>query len=50
MQIIVDKNGWLRARWLPNDSTDPALANAEIQRIDMHPLELGESTGGAHHH
>jgi mono/diheme cytochrome c family protein len=48
-QILVDKNGWLRARWLPTDVTDQASLSAEIKLMDMHPLELGAGNRHAHH-
>lgn len=52
-QLLIDANGWLRARWRPGEpggwATD-ALLQTRVQAMAAHPLPADPETGHAHHH
>ena len=52
-QVLVDRNGWLRAAWRPGDAedwTDPRILAARFRDILAHPLAIDPSAAHAHHH
>ena len=52
-ELLVDPNGWLRARWRPGDSggwPTPELLSARAEALAGHPLPAGPATGAAHRH
>jgi mono/diheme cytochrome c family protein len=52
-QVVVDRNGWLRAAWRPGDAedwTDQRIVAARIRDILDHPLAIDLSASHAHHH
>ena len=52
-QVLVDRNGWLRAAWRPGDAedwNDPRIVAARIRYILAHPLAIDPSAAHAHHH
>jgi putative copper export protein len=52
-ELLVDPNGWLRARWHPGEPggwPTPELLSARVEALAGHPLPAGPAAGGAHHH
>jgi mono/diheme cytochrome c family protein len=52
-QVLVDRDGWLRAAWRPGDAddwTDPRIVAARFRDILAHPLAIDPSAALAHHH
>ncbi len=52
-QLLVDPNGWLRARWRPGEPggwATPASLQARIQALAAHPLPADQQSAHAHHH
>jgi hypothetical protein len=52
-QVLVDQNGWLRARWQPGaagDWTNPQALSAVVRDIATHPIAANTAGGHAHHH
>ena len=52
-QVLVDRNGLLRAAWRPGDAedwNDPRIVAARIRDILAHPLAIDPSAAHAHHH
>jgi hypothetical protein len=52
-QMLVDQNGWLRARWRPGDLgdwTNPQAFAAAVRDIVAHPIAADTVGGHAHHH
>lgn len=52
-QVVVDRNGWLRAAWRPGDAedwTDPRVLAARFRDILARPLAIDPSEAHAHHH
>jgi len=51
-QVLVDRNGWLRAHWRPGDSSDwtnPQVLSAVVADIEAHPIAVAAITGHVHH-
>jgi putative copper export protein/mono/diheme cytochrome c family protein len=52
-QLLVDPNGWLRARWRPGDPgdwTDPQTLAPIVAEIAARPLAADSAAAHAHHH
>ena len=52
-QVLVDQNGWLRARWRPGDAedwTNRQVLAAVVAGIVARPIAADAASGHAHHH
>lgn len=52
-QMLVDRNGLLRAAWRPGDAgdwTDRRVVAARLRDVLAHPLDIGSPGAHAHHH
>jgi len=50
MQVLADRNGWLRARWRPGELTDMESFSAEVSDVAAHPLPIGAGSAQGHRH
>jgi hypothetical protein len=55
-QVLVDRNGWLRAHWRPvglpgnpGDWTNPQVLSVVVDDIETHPIAVAAITGHVHH-